>query len=216
WQEMAENFYPERADFTVSRTIGTDFASNLTTSYPLLARRELGNIFSTMLRPLGSKWMKTSVAREDKLDNEGRRWLDEMTQRQFRAMTDRKSMFDRATSEGDQDYATFGQCVISVEMNSTLDRLLYRFWHLRDVVWSEGLDGAVAEVHRKWKPCAQGVIDLFPKSAGEKLREMVKKDPWQKVECRHVVIQSGRYTGDRKWNTPFVSIYIDVTHGEIL
>lgn len=216
WQEQADNFYPERADFTVSRTIGTDFASNLTTSYPLLARRELGNIFSTMLRPLGSKWMKTSVAREDKIDNEGRRWLDEMTTRQFRAMTDRKSMFDRATSEGDQDYATFGQCVISVEMNSTLDRLLYRCWHLRDVVWSEGLDGAVAEVHRKWKPCAQEVLDLFPKSAGAKLRDMVAKDPWAKVECRHVVIQAGRYTGDRKWNTPFVSVYIDVTHGEIL
>ena len=25
WQEIAENFYPERADFTVNRTLGEDF-----------------------------------------------------------------------------------------------------------------------------------------------------------------------------------------------
>ena len=34
WQEIAENFYPERADFTLRRSIGTDFAANLMTSYP--------------------------------------------------------------------------------------------------------------------------------------------------------------------------------------
>ena len=35
-QEIAENFYPERADFTLKRQLGYDFASSLTTSYPIL------------------------------------------------------------------------------------------------------------------------------------------------------------------------------------
>ena len=38
WQCMADNFYPERADFTAVRNLGEDFASNLSTSYPIMAR----------------------------------------------------------------------------------------------------------------------------------------------------------------------------------
>ena len=29
WQDIAENFYPERADFTYQRSLGQEFASNL-------------------------------------------------------------------------------------------------------------------------------------------------------------------------------------------
>ena len=50
-QDIAENFYPERADFTVNRSIGADFAEHLTTGYPSMVRRDLGNSFGSMLRP---------------------------------------------------------------------------------------------------------------------------------------------------------------------
>jgi hypothetical protein len=39
WQEIAEQFYPERADFTVCRSLGDEFADHLMTSYPVMARR---------------------------------------------------------------------------------------------------------------------------------------------------------------------------------
>jgi hypothetical protein len=216
WQEMAEQFYPERADFTVNRSIGTDFAANLSTSYPLLARRELGNIFSSMLRPLGTQWLKVSVFRDDRVDNAGQRWLDRATEIQFRAMMDRKSYFDRACSQADHDYASFGQAVISVELNSTLDRLLYRNWHLRDVAWSEGPDGNIVEIHRKWKPTAKEVVERWPTRASAKMKELAEKPDDQKVECRHVVVLATRYEGSKKFRTPYVSVYIDVTHGEVL
>ena len=38
WQNIADNFYPERAEFTLSRTLGEEFADHLSTSYPVLAR----------------------------------------------------------------------------------------------------------------------------------------------------------------------------------
>ena len=56
WQEVADNFYPERADFTLRRSIGTDFASNLMSSYPVMCRRDLGNQFGAMLRPTAKPW----------------------------------------------------------------------------------------------------------------------------------------------------------------
>tara|TARA_R110002074_G_C12558458_1_gene667624 strand:- start:20838 stop:22478 length:1641 start_codon:yes stop_codon:yes gene_type:complete len=219
WQEIAENFYPERADFTVSRNIGTDFAGNLTTSYPILARRELGNTFQSMLR--SGDWFNVGVTRSDLVEDDvwALRWLEEATKVQRRAMSDRRSQFMRATSEGDQDYSAFGQTCISIELNQDADRLLYRCWHLRDVAWAEGLDGMVNTVHRKWKPTAVDIVARFPKTASAKLKDLSVKDPYCTIECRHAVVPSGRYeppAGQKAWKTPFVSVYIDVTNSEIL
>lgn len=32
WQEIAEQFYPERADFTTTRSVGEDYAAHLSSS----------------------------------------------------------------------------------------------------------------------------------------------------------------------------------------
>jgi hypothetical protein len=34
WQELADNFYPERAEFTITRFVGSEFVRNLMSSYP--------------------------------------------------------------------------------------------------------------------------------------------------------------------------------------
>ena len=56
WQEMAENFYPIRADFTTRITPGDDFTAHLSTSYPILAHRDMTNALSAMLRQRGVHW----------------------------------------------------------------------------------------------------------------------------------------------------------------
>ena len=91
WQDIAENFYPERADFTVKRTIGDDYAGNLTSSYPLLVRRELGDSISSMLRPRGQEWFSIAVERQEDLNNSGKEWLQWATGVQKRAMYDKQS-----------------------------------------------------------------------------------------------------------------------------
>jgi hypothetical protein len=144
-QEIATNFYPERADFTLTRSMGMDFAANLLTSYPIVCRRELGNHFGTMLRPTAKPWFHPRRRWKDraKEDTEVRQVLQWMEETQRRAMYDRESLFTRATKEGDHDFAAFGQCAISVEMNKLANGLLYRCWHLRDMVWQENEEGKI-------------------------------------------------------------------------
>ena len=105
WQEIAENFYPQRADFTLTRYIGEEFANHLYSSYPLLVHRDLSNAFAAMLRPRRKDWFLISVDEEDKLSKGGKEWLEWATKRQKQAMYDRKAQFIRATSEGDADFA---------------------------------------------------------------------------------------------------------------
>lgn len=216
-QEIAENFYVERADFTVKREIGDDYAGNLTTSYPLMVRRELGDSISSMLRPRGQEWFFISIEDDEGLDTSGKQWLEWATGVQKRAMYDRMSQFVRATKEGDHDFAAFGQCVLSVEIDWSTTTLLYRNWHLRDVAWCERYNGTIGDIHRNWCPDIRTLATIFGK---DKLHQNVAtrldKEPYAKVKCRHVVLPTDQYDGDQKYRTPYVSIFIDIENGHLI
>jgi hypothetical protein len=219
WQEVAENFYPERADFTTVRNLGDEMASNLMTSYPIIARRDLGNAFSAMLRPSAKDWFRISTNRPDKEDTLSKQWLEWASKLMKRAMYDRVSQFTRATKEADHDFAAFGQAVLSVEINSAGNGLLYRCWHLRDVAWAEDEEGKVSTVHRKWKPTATDMVKLFPKTVHADTRKKLEKDPYAEVNCRHLVLKAEDYAalpGAKEMRTPWVGVYIDCDHNLIL
>ena len=213
WQETAENFYPERADFTVCRTLGSEFADHLMTSYPTLARRELGDAFATMLRR--GKWFNLTVG-ENSPNQQAKVWLEWARDIQYRAMYDKRTQFVKATKQGDHDYAAFGQCAISVELNKNADGLLYRCWHLRDMAWCENADGAIDTVHRKWKPTARDLKHLFRDKVSDKVNSMLEKDPYKEVNCRHIVIPSEEYDTGKKNAAPYVSVYIDVDNQHVM
>ena len=237
WQEMADNFYPQRADFTFRRTIGQDWAGNLTTSYPILTARELSDQIGTMLRPTAKEWFHTITNDPRREDNEAKRWLQWAEQTQRRAMYDRTSGFTRATKEGDADFSAFGQTVISVQLNSNKDGLLYRCWHLRDVVWMENMDGKICCVFRKWKPGCRELKNIFKDKVHRKVDEQVGKTPFLEIECLHMMVEMDMYDGEidtydrgpegyqparRKANSTererfkWVSIHYDVLHEHVM
>jgi hypothetical protein len=208
WQTIADNFYVERATFTVSREPGAEFADHLMTSYPLMVRRDLGNQFSGMLRPTSKDWFHISTERAQK-DLQARAWLEWATGVQKRAMYDRKARFVRATKEGDHDFAAFGQCVISVELNPQRDGLLYRCWHLRDCAWAEDVTGEVDTFVRKWKPTLHQLNQLFPGKLSAKRLQMLTKEPLAEIECMHIVVPADTYDG-KTLRTKYVSVMVDV------
>lgn len=211
WQEIAENFYPERADFTVNRSMGTDFAAGLATGYPVLARRDLGNSLGGMLRPSNKPWAHPRVAQWDQVSTEARAWLDRAEDRQQRAMYHRATNFTRATKEADHDFTTFGQACIQAGTNSAANGLLYRCWHLRDVAWMENTNGSIDCVYRKWKPTMLDLVRLFPKGVHERVREGAVKTPYETVEVWHCEVPADGYPkGDKEYKTPYISIYLDV------
>src|SRR6185369_8305164 len=228
WQEISDNFYSERADFTVLRSLGLDFASILSSSFPLLCRRELGNQVSQMLRPRDKDWFEVSIFREDKLDSAGKAWLQDKSEVMRRAMYDRISMFHRAVAEADNDFVTFGQSVKTIELARDKQSLLYRCWHLRDTAWAENYKGEVDIIHRKSNPMVTQFCKEFPKycaseTAHQKIKERLDKDPFGTNEYRNIVMPADEY--DFKSNEfykgirlrhPYVSIYIDVENQEVI
>ena len=216
WQEVGDLFYPERAEFTVTHNLGDHFADHLSTSYPLIARRELGDSMSAMLRPTQKHWFKMTTSQPDRISHAGKQWLERAGDIQRRAMYDRKAQFTRATKVADHDYIAFGQCVLSIEISRQYQTLLYRNWHLRDVVWCEGEDGAIDEVHHRMKLSLRTMAQRFKGKLAPGLRDdVIQKDPYREVECRRVVMPSWYYHG-KKFKAPFVVIDIDVENKHVM
>ena len=163
WQQVAENFYPERADFTTTnKGVGYEYVDYLSSSYPIVVRRDLGDSIGGMLRPRGQQWFVTKTNRDESdLDSAARIFLERASKAQYRAMYDRVSQFTKATKQGDHDYASFGQAVLSAEVNMKDVALLFRNWHLRDVVWWEDAYGQICGVARKWKTSASEASRYF-------------------------------------------------------
>jgi hypothetical protein len=219
WQEISELTYPERADFTTTRNIGEEMAKGLMTSAPVIMRRDLGNSFSAMLRPTAKDWFRMKTRRPETESHEAKQWLEWASKYTKNLMYDRRAQFTRATKEADHDFAAFGQCVISTELNPSRDGLLYRCWHLRDVVWCEDATGKISTIHRKWKPTVRDLVALFGKDKlHANVLKKLEKEPYAEIEVRHVVMPAGEYMETDKdaeaegetFRTPYVSCYIDV------
>ena len=211
WQEIAEHFYVERADFTYHRTLGEDFAEQLSTSYPLIARRELAAQIGYILRRSDQEWFYMTANQEDR---EAKMWLEWANGVQRRAMYDRASMFHRAATEGDNDWATFGQYVQSCRLNKEGNGLLYRTWHLRDCVWEDDEEGKIVFLARKWKPQVRDLMRYFGEKNSAKVKEMDTKGKiFERVNCYHIVMASDIFDGDSK-RMPWFSLYIDRDHSD--
>ncbi len=210
WQEIADHFYPERADFTYQRTLGEDFAEQLLTSYPIIARRELAAQVGVMLRPSDRAWFHMTTNREGD-DQDAKAWLEWATGVMRRAMYDRSSMFHRASTEADNDWSAFGQYVQSCRLNREQNSLLYRTWHLRDCVWQENESGDIVFFARRWKPQARDLVRYFPETVHGNVKRLNDKTPFQKVNCYHVILASDMYDGESR-GLPYFSLYIDTDH----
>jgi hypothetical protein len=209
WQTLSEHFYPERADFTITRNVGQELADSLVDSYPVLVRRDLGNSFSAMLRD--GDWFKVDV--EGTADHNGKLWLDYSTNRLKKMFYNRGANFVRATKEADHDYATFGQAVISVELNKVRDGLLFRAWHLRDCAWFDDETGQVGGLVRKWEATYNDLMQYFGDKNHKNIKDQVGKTPFKETSVRHLVLPAAMYGDDEITERfPYVSIWIDVAH----
>lgn len=221
FQEVAENFYPERADFTYMRSLGVDFAGDMMTSYPMMMRRELGDQIGQMLRPAGRDYAHIVPIDKRRQDNDAQRWLEWASGTQKRAMSDQRAQFTDAEKLGDNDFATFGNDVIQVTLNRTKEHLLYQNWHLRDVAWMQNADRTICMIARKAMITA---IDLRRTFKGEIHNDVAKvldgpnPEPFKEFPCYHIEVQSDLYDGGEKpkENMPWRSVWYDMDHEKVM
>lgn len=187
WQTLADNFYPERADFRSFRSPGQELADATVDSYPIIARRDLGNSFHAMLRD--GKWFELTAGADISVDREGHGWLQWASDQQYRLMYERQANFERSVKNGDHDFACFGNTVISIEPNRNFNGIVFRNWHLRNCAWQEDEYGQVQSVARKWNPTLHELVQTFGKDNLSRQAQLkYEKKPFDTVQVHHLLI----------------------------
>lgn len=232
WQEIGENFYATRAHFTREPQIGEDYGADQYDSYPELLRRMLGDSVSAMLRPRDRPWFKT-ITGVDGIDRniDNRRVLEEVTSRMRRRMYSVSSNFIGATKQGDHDFVTFGQAVISVEEHEDRERMFMRPFHLGNVAWLENSSLEVDHTHIKDKMTARQMKRKFTEKAlHATVRKACEKNPDQEFPYRIVILPKAEYDYEKKSKRhseqrdprgdarkmPFIAVYVDEQNNHVM
>lgn len=196
WDELAINFWPEMADFISDQCIGSDYAAHITDASPLLARRDLGESLGSMLRPSGQPWLKCAVEGEQQPDPGSMEalYLEFMTERTRDRFYHKTSGFVRAMKTSDNFYATFGNAVISVSEGMTPKDILFKTYHLRDVVWRDNLIGHPTTIYRKAKMSAYALKQTFTeKNLPQTVVRALTDNPDQEFEVIHGCMPAADY-----------------------
>lgn len=226
-QEIALQFFPVRATFMDNRDyLGRDVSDHLQDSFPTLVRRELGNSLSATLRPRSQNWFKATTM-DDDVDAEpaNARYLEYITKVVRNAIYDPRAMFIRATKEGDHDFITFGQTVLSVEESNDRSHLYFRAHHLRDCAWLENAEGVIDHMHRKDRMSARMMVRAFgDNKVHQTVKDAYHKDPSTEFNVRFVMMPTDEYdyigkegkTSSGKKRHPFCGLYIDADNMTVL
>lgn len=225
-QEVAQIFYPERASFTSTLHLDADFNAENMDSFPSMLRRELGNSMSAVLRPRDQPWFAATTL-DDDVDAipEVAKYLEYVTLTMRRDLYDPRTKFVRATKEGDHDYVSFGQAVISCEEAPERDHLFFRAHHLRDCAWLENDLNEIDHLHRKDRMTARAMIRRYgDKRVHAAVKRAAEREPGKEFNIRCVVMPAEEYdTVDgggkvkgKERRLPFVVVYIDADNGTVL
>lgn len=218
WQSVAENHYPERADFTTGAQ--EDMTSGLYSSEPVLFRREFGNFIGSVLRPKGKKWFNV-VPQNTQLRDliKVKTYLEPKSDMMRGLLYAKRANYTRAMHVADHDYATFGNAVGSVTETKDLKGVSLRTWHLRDCAWLQNDEAQVDTLFRKFEPTVRDLVakekagwELSPKLDALKSKELDRKIP-----CLHVEMPIINYDYSiKRPKFEWVSLYYDLDNNHLM
>jgi hypothetical protein len=231
-QEIAENVYPTRACFTREIDLGDNYADDLMDSYPILARRELGNAMSAIQRPKGKPWFGATT-QDEILDNDPAvaRFLEYVTDTVRNGLYDPRSKMIGVTKEADHDYISFGQACMTLEESPDRENprthLFMDLQHLSHVAWKENRVRVIDHVHAKdtmtpWQMCQ----DFGHDNLAEPVKRAIDKEPTKQFNIRRIVMSAHEYDyltpraksakGKKERKLPFVVVYVDADNCKVL
>lgn len=213
-QTVAEQIYPERANFTVSRVEGDEYATQLYDSGPPQARRDLAGAINAILRPRAKEWFKPTPADDWRKTPAALAWCDHARDIMRRLLYTARSNFQKSMIDGDDDFVSFGNSIPSLTENKDRNGFFFELHHPRDNAWTCNRYNEVDVNHRKFKRTLRSVAQQWgEKVLSDTQLKVLEKDPYHEIEIRHICMPAEDYDPyypRRKWQgKQYASVYVN-------
>lgn len=220
-QELAEYFLPRKGDFSAALTPGQEEnRENIFDSTPEESLHLLAAAMNGLVTNPAMKWFDLRLRGYfGTVEKDASEWLDVASSVMLDVLSSESSGFQQAVHEFYLDYAAFGTaCMYSEE---DLSGNVMRFWSvpLSCVYFAENSNGIVDTVFYRQEMTARQILQDWPKSATEKVRELIRNDkPDEKVAVIHAVMPRRERDQKKrdKLNKPFASVYFIEGEKEVL
>lgn len=217
WQELAEVLLPRRADFTnqASTVDGERRTDNVYDSVPMQARRSLSTAIDSLIKPRNVQWFHVRPRSEElTLDEDVMRWSEIVSKRMANAIYSREARFIQRSGEVDNDLVTFGTACMFIGESQRPGSLVFRTFHLRDVVICEDADGVVDTVMISMELTARQAIQRYGgANVSQEIRDAVARNDGDKNFDFLWVVMPRRDANRLKRggeNMPWASLVIEV------
>ncbi len=176
-------------------------------------------IFANMY-PAGVRWIELKASNDEPSEDEAlKEWLSKATDITLKEIL--RSNFQNEKISKIRSKIVFGDGTISVQMSKKEDKLVFKTYHVSNIVYDENCDGMIDTVFRKILWTARQVRQKFPKAdLGKTIEDALKKgDNRTKFEIIHAVYPREDYDPEKtlsKESKRFVSIYINRADKKII
>lgn len=161
WQELAEQYHPQRAEFTRVRSDHAEYAEDTFDSAPIAHARDFTLAVGAILRPPGKAWFDLRSIDEFRNTEAAIHWFTKARDVMRNYMYASGSRFARSVQEADRDFVTFGNSVLAITENRRGNGILFTTYHLRDCAWSEDSEGEVDTLHRREMYTIRRINEVF-------------------------------------------------------
>lgn len=222
WQELAEIFLPNRADFIAERAPGEERDDGLWDNGPQLAARGLISAIATFLRPAGKTWPKARAKNRDVEQLESvRNWLYAVTQITYDAIYDVRVNTDKVLSEVDADLVVFGTGIAHVAWNKSERHLVIKSKSLAHTALMTGKDGTPNASYAFSKPTLRQLVDEFGEDKLTKAMAEEYNQPKPNLEKTYEIVHAILPNADwkalgGKGRFPVASMWISVGCKELI
>ena len=214
-QTLAEHFFPERANFTVERVDGEEFAREIYESGPAQARRDLAGAIGAILRPRGKEWFRPVPQDDWRKTDRAMKWADFARDKMRSLLYNDRTNFQKVMTDADDDFVAFGNAVPILTEAPDRNGFLFELSHLRDNAWDVNRYGMVDCNHRKFKWSLRRIAQKYgEKVLSESQKKRLENNPYELVEIRHVLMpledyEPIKYPRRAFVGKPYASVYVN-------
>lgn len=208
WREVAELVYPRRDDFDTKRAAGEKRMTKVFDSTPIQANELLASGMVGLNINPATTWFRPDV---EGMDDAAKRWLDNAADVMLAEINSPDSGFYTAAYEYFLEFGAFGTAGMFITEGEGNDGLLFQSRALSEVTISEGPQGQIDTVFRRFEWPAHRIFARWKDDSGEAVLDAIKKGkPDTKFFIIHAIQPRKERDGEKKnaQNLPFEDVYV--------